>query len=320
MPKAVFQHAEEKGIDVGLQLVKHPLTKAVGFTGSYTAGKALFDAANARKEPIPVFAEMGSVNPVFLLPEKLKIEAAKLAESLAASIIQGVGQFCTNPGLVFGIKGNDLDLFIKNLGEAITKQAPAAMLHEGIYKNYEKNRDKALSQNEVKKIAEGSRKPNAGEGLPVVATTSGATFLQNTQLHQEVFGPFSLVIQCDNISEMEAITDKLEGQLTATFMATETELADNKNLLQKVQNICGRIILNGVPTGVEVCLAMQHGGPFPASTDSRFTSVGADGMKRFARPVSFQNWPDVLLPDELKNANPLKIWRTVNNALTNNAL
>jgi len=322
LPKGVFQHVYGKSIEVGKTLIQHPHTKAVGFTGSYGAGKQLFDWANERKEPIPVFAEMGSVNPVFLLPEKLAASATDIANMYAGSITLGVGQFCTNPGLIIGIESEALNSFTHDLGKAIQKIQPAPMLHAGIAKAYAEKKELALMQDEVHLVAEGEtpsavENPDGGlQGLATIATTTGEIFLSNTLLHQEVFGPYSLIIRCANREEMLAVAQHLEGQLTATLMATESDMLQNDELVEAVKNICGRFILNSVPTGVEVCLSMQHGGPFPATTDSRFTSVGADGIKRFARPIAFQNWSNSLLPDELKNENPLQIIRTVNNELT----
>jgi NADP-dependent aldehyde dehydrogenase len=292
----------------------------VGFTGSYSGGKQLFDWANQRKEPIPVFAEMGSINPVFLLPEKLKASATEIAQMYAGSITLGVGQFCTNPGLIIGIEGEDLKTFTHDLGRGIQKILPAPMLHAGIVKAYKEKKGTALLQDEVHLVAESETEVKENEGLPTVATASGETFLKNPLLHQEVFGPYSLVIRCRDRNEMLQVARHLEGQLTATLMATENDITQNDALVESVKNICGRFILNGVPTGVEVCLSMHHGGPFPATTDSRFTSVGADGIKRFARPIAFQNWSNALLPAELKNENPLCIWRTVNNEWTKNKL
>ena len=320
MPYGIFAHIHGESFEVGRALVKHNFTKAVGFTGSLAGGKQLFDWGNERKVPIPVFAEMGSINPVFLLPEKLKLSAEDIAISYAGSITQGVGQFCTNPGLIIGIQGNDLEKFIAKLGKEIEKVPPAKMLHPGIAKAFEEKSAKALQQRNVTTIAviEESKKEN--EGTPTLAMASGKDFLANPVLQQEVFGPYSLVIRCKDMNEMLAVAKNLEGQLTATIMATNNDILSNGELVEAVKDICGRFILNGVPTGVEVTLAMQHGGPFPATTDARFTSVGADGMKRFARPLAFQNWDNKLLPDELKNENPLQIWRTVNGKLTKDAV
>ena len=320
MPSGIFSHIHGSSFEVGKALVTHPRVKAVGFTGSYVGGKQLFDWANERKEPIPVFAEMGSINPVFLLPGKLKTDYAEIARQYAGSITLGVGQFCTNPGLIIGIESDSLTQFTSELGKAISEIAPGRMLHSGIAKTYQEKKSNALSQNEVKVVAESAIavKETSIEGAPAVATASGVAFLNNPVLHQEVFGPYSLVVRCKDLNEMLEVAKKLEGQLTATVMATETDINENSSLVESVKDICGRFILNGVPTGVEVCLSMHHGGPFPATTDSRFTSVGADGIKRFARPLSFQNWPNQLLPAELQNENPLGIWRTVNNELSKN--
>ncbi|MBS1599810.1 MAG: aldehyde dehydrogenase (NADP(+)) [Bacteroidetes bacterium] len=316
MPDGIFAHVHGVGFEVGKALVTHNYTKAVGFTGSYVGGKALFDWANQRKEPIPVFAEMGSINPVFLFPEKLEQSAADVAKLYAGSITLGTGQFCTNPGLIIGIQSKALDEFISTLGNEVKRIAPGTMLHPGIAKAYSEKRKAAISQPGVDTVAVSESEASSNQGAPTIASASGQAFLNNPVLHQEVFGPYSIVIKCKDLQEMAEVAKHTEGQLTCTLMATETDIRNNEELVETIKNICGRFILNGVPTGVEVCLSMQHGGPFPATTDSRFTSVGADGIKRFARPISFQGWPDSLLPDELKNGNPLKIWRTVNDRVT----
>ncbi len=315
MPEGIFTHVHG-GIETGEALVKHMYTKAVGFTGSYTGGKQLFDWGNQRKEPIPVFAEMGSVNPVFLFPEKIKSSAVEIAKQYAGSIALGAGQFCTNPGIIVGIENNDLQLFTDTLATEIKMMSPAAMLHAGIYKSYVEKRALALIQEDVEQVAVAEKEAGFNEGSPTIATTSAKNFLNNPLLHQEIFGPYSIIIRCADINEMKKVALALEGQLTSTLMATNDDILNNADLVETVKNICGRFIMNNVPTGVEVCKSMHHGGPFPSTTDSRFSSVGEDGIKRFARPLSFQNWPDILLPDELKNANPLNIWRTVNNELT----
>ncbi|MEJ7736407.1 MAG: hypothetical protein WKF97_03180 [Chitinophagaceae bacterium] len=280
----------------------------------------MFDWGNQREVPIPVFAEMGSINPVFLLPEKLKASHDEIATTYAGSITQGVGQFCTNPGLLIGMEGDDLQKFINILGREIDKIAPAKMLHQGIAKSFNENRNIALQQNNVTTINFLAVSKNECEGTPTIASASGKDFLSNPVLHQEVFGPYSLVVRCKDMEEMNEVAQHLEGQLTCTLMATENDIISNEELIESIKNICGRFILNGVPTGVEVCLSMHHGGPFPATTDSRFTSVGADGIKRFARPIAFQNCQNKLLPDELKNENPLHIWRRVNNELTKDVI
>lgn len=320
LPKGVFSHVYGQSIEVGEALVKHPQTKAVGFTGSYTGGKQLFDWANQRREPIPVFAEMGSTNPVFLLPEKLKSSAAEIATMYAASITLGVGQFCTKPGLLIGVDGEDLKIFVQHLSEAIRKCKPGAMLHTGIAMAYHEKKERALKQKGVQSVVKSDLPAGPENGRPTIATTSGEEFLKNEFLKQEIFGPYSLLIKCKDREEMLTVARSLDGQLTSTLMATDNDIATHEELVEAVKNICGRFILNSVPTGVEVCLSMQHGGPFPATTDARFTSVGADGIKRFARPIAFQNWSNNLLPPELKNENPSGIWRTVNNELSKSAI
>jgi NADP-dependent aldehyde dehydrogenase len=320
LPPGIFTHLYGASFAVGEALVKHPLTKAVGFTGSYAGGKQLFDWGTQRPEPIPVFAEMGSINPVFLLPGKLASEKEEIATQYAASITLGVGQFCTNPGLLIGIEGNDLQEFHVLLGRKLQSTEPAKMLHSGIAASYHSNRKKALSQPGVTTVAEASLPAGEELAIATLATVSASQFLQNEKLGEEVFGPYSLVVRCANNTELMAVAQHLKGQLTATVMATDDDVAANEALLNEIKEKCGRFILNGVPTGVEVCLSMHHGGPFPATTDARFTSVGADGIKRFARPLVYQNFSNHLLPDELKNENPLGIYRTVNNVLTKDAI
>lgn len=320
MPQNVFIHLYGASFEVGKALVMHPYTKAVGFTGSFAGGKALFDWAASRPVPIPVFAEMGSVNPVFILQKKLAENVAAVAEMYAQSITTSVGQFCTNPGIMVGISGYHLDAFKMELGKRIEQIRPAVMLHDGIAKSFHLKRAEALQQKGVEVIAVSQFANNETEGLPTIAATSADNFLKKPLLHQEIFGPYSILIECKNTGEMLQVALALEGQLTTTLIATNAEVKENSALVEALQNICGRFVLNGVPTGVDVALAMHHGGPFPATTDSRFTAVGADGIKRFARPICFQNWSNELLPDELKDENPLHIWRTVNNELTTKAL
>lgn len=320
MPEGVFTHVHGASFEVGKALVTHPHTKAVGFTGSFNGGMALFDWANQRKEPIPVFAEMGSINPVFLLPGKLTDAAAEFAKKYAESITQSVGQFCTNPGLLVAFEGKGLDDFLAALSDAIHSITPGTMLHPGIAKAFAEKRTLALQQQGVETLAVSDTAPEENQGIPTIASVSATAFIENPALHQEVFGPYSLVVRCKDVTEMLQVITHLEGQLTASLIATDEEVKKHAALVEAITNICGRFILNGVPTGVAVALSMQHGGPFPATTDSRFTSVGADGIKRFARPVAYQNWSDDLLPDALKNSNPLGIWRTVNNEMTKSAI
>ena len=300
----IFIHLHGASHAVGEALVKNEHAKAVGFTGSYSGGMALFNWANQRKEPIPVFAEMGSVNPVFLFNEKLSTDTDGIAKMYADSITLGVGQFCTNPGIIVGLEGEALQSFVQSLGEKMAGIQVGSMLHTGITEAYQQKSAAALAQPQIQNIS------NTIAPQPILAAVSAKAFLSNPLLQQEVFGPFSLVVSCSDIVEMQAVADAVEGQLTCTVMATEAEIRSHAELLQTIQGKCGRIIFNGVPTGVEVCHAMQHGGPFPSSTDARYGSVGPDAIKRFARPLAFQNFPDALLPDELKEANPLQVNRT----------
>lgn len=320
MPIGIFTHVYGADFEVGAYLVKHDAVKAVGFTGSYSGGRALFDLANQRKTPIPVFAEMGSINPVFLMPDKLEKDYQWMAEQLSRSITQDMGQFCTNPGLMVAIKSDALDGYVKQLLENIAQVEPAKMLHKGIANNFKKNRENAIAQQGIKVIYESDVQQEAEKGMVTIATVSGKSFLANHQLQEEVFGPYSLLVVCEDEEELIAVADHVAGQLTTTLMATPTDIHEHAKLVNILREKCGRFVLNGVPTGVEVVLAMHHGGPFPSSTDSRFTAVGADGIRRFARPLSFQNWADEFLPAELRNQNPLNIWRTVNNELTKAAI
>ena len=316
MPNGVFSNLNSSGIEIGQALVLHPKVKAVGFTGSINGGRALYDLAAKRKEPIPVFAEMGSINPVVLLPKALKNRAETIAQTYAGSITLGSGQFCTNPGLIIGVKSEGLTNFVNTLAKEIVKIEPSCMLHPNIAGAYETNKANAIAQSGLKVLAgyENEVKPNFAR--QVVTTVEGETFLNNPTLHNEVFGPFSLVVQCQNIEQLEDVISNLEGQLTGTIISDDNEIVKHSKIVNALQNRVGRIIFNGVPTGVEVCPSMHHGGPYPASTDSRFTAVGVDSIKRFVRPFSYQDWPNELLPDALKNENPLGISRLVNNHAT----
>lgn len=311
MPKDLFIHLHGASFAIGEALVKNEYTKAVGFTGSYSGGMALFNWANQRKEPIPVFAEMGSVNPVYLFNEELARDPGSYANMLADSITLGVGQFCTNPGIIVGIDSPYLVKFIEQLAERISSTIPGKMLHTGIAQAYEQKAKRAIGQKGVKVNSDHVQQLSKDNSQAIVVTVTASNFLSNPTLKEEVFGPFSIIVICNDYAEMKRVAEVMEGQLTSTLIATTSELNAHESIVDIVKSKCGRLIMNGVPTGVEVCIAMQHGGPFPASTDARFTSVGADAIKRFARPVSFQNFPDQLLPDELKSENPLLINRIV---------
>ena len=320
MPEGVFSNLIGGGTTLGVSLVKHPLVKGVGFTGSIRGGRALFDLAAQRPEPIPVFAEMGSINPVVLLPNALKENSKKWATAFAGSITLGAGQFCTNPGLLIGVKGDSLNAFAEDLAEAIEKIQPFCMLHPSMQTDFEDGVAKMIAQKGVSKVAkyEGTVAPNYG--AQTVLSVDGKTFLENKLLSHEVFGPFSIIVQCDDEKQLLEIVNQLDGQLTGTIIGEENELKAHTDVVTAMQNRVGRLIFNGVPTGVEVCPSMIHGGPYPASSDSRFTAVGIHAVYRWVRPFSYQNWPNDLLPKELQNENPLQILRTVNNSSTANAI
>lgn len=316
MPEGVFSNLTGSGVTVGSSLVKHPQVKGVGFTGSIKGGRALFDLASQRPEPIPVFAEMGSINPVVLLPEALEQQSVTWAAQFASSITVGSGQFCTNPGLLLGLKSDGLNQFINQLSEEIEKIAPSCMLHPSILNNFTTGKNELQQQSGVITLTEVNDEVAPNYGIQTLLCVEGETFLENTSLHQEVFGPFSIIVECEDEAELVAIIDKLEGQLTGTVIASATELENYAKVVASLQNRVGRLIFNGVPTGVEVCPSMLHGGPYPASSDSRFTAVGIHAVKRWVRPFSYQNWPNVLLPAALQNENPLGISRLVNNKQT----
>jgi NADP-dependent aldehyde dehydrogenase len=317
MPEGVFSILYDDGYAIGETLVKHPKTKIVTFTGSLKGGMALVKMARERDEPIPVFAEMGSTNPVLLLPQALENRAEELAK-IAGAITGNAGQFCTKPGLLLAIKSAGLKRFKIALAAGIAEVNSATMLTPGICANFEKLSKERLVEPVVKTIAHSDKLNNEkiNQGLAVVTEITATAFLADEKYGEEVFGPYSMLVVADDMGQLEQVIDTLQGQLTVSIMAEKEELASYKHLTDKLANIAGRVILNGPPTGVEVGNAMQHGGPFPATSDSRFTSVGTGAIKRFVRPVSWQNWEDDLLPDELKTTNPLNIWRLVNNEWT----
>jgi alpha-ketoglutaric semialdehyde dehydrogenase len=255
---------------------------------------------------------MGSVNPVCILPEKLKSDAAEIAAMYVRSVTNGMGQFCTKPGLQLVPDNEDLPGYIAALSAGILQVRAAPMLHPGIAASFAEKRKAAVLTAGVSVEAVVAAKEPL-EAIPTLASVSAETFLKNPALHGEVFGPFSLLIKCRDRAEMLKVIQALEGQLTATIIGTEAELMNNAEIIESCIAIAGRVIINGVPTGVEVCPSMVHGGPFPASSDSRFTAVGLPAIRRFLRPLCYQNFPQALLPEELKDENPGKIWRLVNN-------
>lgn len=317
MPEGVFSILYDSGYVIGEALVKHPKTKIVTFTGSLRGGMALMKMANERDEPIPVFAEMGSINPVIFLPQALENRAEDLAK-FAGPITTNAGQFCTQPGLLIAVKTPGLERFKTALAFEIAEISSSTMLTPGICANFGKLSNERLSNKAVSVIAKSQKKDaeHTNQGLAIVTEISATDFLADPQFKEEVFGPFSLLVVADDMAQLQQVVGSLHGQLTASIMAEPGELENYKQLADTLANLAGRVILNGPPTGVEVGNAIVHGGPFPATTDSRFTSVGTTSIKRFVRPVCWQNWSDELLPDELKTNNPLKIWRLFNNEWT----
>ncbi|MFN3408090.1 MAG: aldehyde dehydrogenase (NADP(+)) [Limisphaerales bacterium] len=315
-PEGTFSMLYGEGRDLGLALVKHPLVKAVGFTGSRSGGRALMDAAAARPEPIPVYAEMGSINPVFLMTGALTQRAEDIAVGLHASVTLGVGQFCTNPGLVFVAAGEGSQKFITKLANLIAATPPGTMLTAGLCAAYRAGVEKFAQVPGVRRVAQAEADPGPGNtraGAALLVTDAG-TFLSRHDLMEEVFGPSTLVVECASPAEMLAAARRLEGQLTATLHATPEELVAHADLLDRLAHKAGRLVFNGFPTGVEVAHAMTHGGPYPATADGRSTSVGTRAIERFLRPVSWQNFPDAALPPELREANPLGLTRLVDGA------
>ncbi|MBJ6367733.1 aldehyde dehydrogenase (NADP(+)) [Snuella sedimenti] len=300
MPNGVFSNIMGRGRTVGTALVKHPKVKAVGFTGSISGGRALFDLASQREEPIPVFAEMGSINPVIITSKAVAKRSEAIATTYAGSITLGTGQFCTNPGLILTIESDKTQAFIEDLANKTIAIEPQCMLGPNIKSGFVENGESVIAQEGVEVVGKIKGDIEANYAASYIASVSGTDFLANPKMHQEVFGPFSLVVRCKDETQLIQIVDGLEGQLTGTIIAEEEEYATLHDLVDALENRVGRIIFNGVPTGVEVCPSMQHGGPYPASTDSRFTAVGTGSIKRWVRPISYQSFPDALLPMALK--------------------
>lgn len=307
MPEGVFSLLYGGGRKVGQAVVKHPVTQAVGFTGSRSGGTALMNTANSRPQPIPVYAEMSSVNPVVILSGALDRGEEALAEAFYGSLTLGVGQFCTNPGLVF-LPADKGDAFLTKLKSLVEAGAPGMMLNATICQSYAEATAAVATTPGVTTHARCANQAGPGQGAPAVFVVSIADFLNHESLQGEMFGPATLIVR-GSLEEIEAVVPKLEGQLTASIHATTEELTANAKLVSALQNRVGRLIFNGFPTGVEVCSSMVHGGPFPSTSDGRSTSVGTMAIFRFCRPVAWQSFPDAVLPAELQDANPLGIKR-----------
>ncbi len=319
LPAGVFALLPGPGNDIGTALVRHPAIQAVGFTGSRAGGLALMAVAAARPQPIPVYAEMSSINPTFLLPGALAQRGGEIATGFAASLTMGVGQFCTNPGLVLGLAGPDLDRFAAAAAEALTPVPAATMLTPAIAGAYQRGEAALAAQAGVEPLLRGQSQ--GCQGAPSLFLTTGAAFLASHAMSAEIFGPTALLVACQDLAELLAVTEGLEGQLTATLQLQdddEADLAAARALLPVLERKVGRILANGFPTGVEVSTAMVHGGPFPATSDGRSSSVGTAAIQRFLRPVSYQNLPRALLPAVLREPNERGVWRRRDGALTRN--
>ena len=316
MPEGVFSLVVGEGNAVGEALVAHPAIQAVGFTGSRRGGRALVAIAAGREVPIPVFAEMSSINPVFLLPGAVAQRAETIAQGLIDSVTLGTGQFCTKPGIVIGIEGADFDRFQRAVEAAVEAKSATTMLNAGIHGAYEHGTAQWAGEDKVNKLASGQPSVAATcAGQPMVFATKAQHFLSTPALMEEVFGPAALLIACRNAEEMVAVAEHLNGQLTATLHLADEDVELARRLLPILERKAGRILANGFPTGVEVSHAMVHGGPSPATSDSRVTSVGAMAIERFLRPVCYQDLPSALLPEPLKDGNPLHLWRLVDGKL-----
>ncbi|WP_193211510.1 aldehyde dehydrogenase (NADP(+)) [Luteolibacter marinus] len=309
MPEGVFSLLYGGGRTVGASVVQHPAIQAVGFTGSRAGGIALMNLAANREQPIPVFAEMSSVNPVVILPGALERGEPALAEAFVGSLTLGSGQFCTNPGLIFLPEGKGL-VFMDKLKSLVAAAAPGLMLNDSICRAYADGVETISGIEGVETVARSASPAGTGQGAPAVFSVSLRRFLEEDLLRGEMFGPAALIVR-GSIDEIEAAIPELEGQLTGSIHGTDAELAEHAGLVSALEQKVGRLIFNGFPTGVEVCHSMVHGGPFPATSDGRSTSVGTMAIHRFVRPVSWQGFPDSCLPDELRDDNPLGIRRTV---------
>jgi alpha-ketoglutaric semialdehyde dehydrogenase len=308
MPAGVFNMIFGGG--VGEALVKHPAIQAVGFTGSLKGGRALCDMAAARPQPIPVFAEMSSINPVIVLPQALQARADTVARDLTASVVQGCGQFCTNPGLVIGIASPEFSAFTRQVAQLIGEQPAQTMLNAGTLSSYGKGLEKLLAHPGIQHLAGNAQSGNQAQ--PQLFKADASLLINGDEaLQEEVFGPTTVFVEVADQAQLSAALHGLHGQLTATLIGEPGDLQQFAELTPLLEQKVGRILLNGYPTGVEVCDSMVHGGPYPATSDARGTSVGTLAIDRFLRPVCFQNYPDSLLPDALKNANPLRIQRLV---------
>ncbi len=315
LPHGVFALLGGAGTEIGGALVADANIKAVGFTGSRRGGLALVKIAAARPEPIPVYAEMSSINPLFLLPAALKARAETIGRDFVGSLIMGAGQFCTNPGLVLAVEGPDLEMFLKSASATLEGSAALTMLTDNIHGAYKKGVEHLASHRDVETIARGQAQVGPSEAQAGLFATDMKSFLADEKLRDEVFGSASVVVRCPDVAALRVVAEALEGQLTATLQMDEADTEVARGLLSILERKAGRILVNGYPTGVEVGHAMVHGGPFPATSDSRSTSVGSLAIDRFLRPVCYQDLSAALLPESLRDGNPLGIPRRVEGVL-----
>ena len=319
LPEGTFSLLFDAGTRAGAALVQHLAIKACAFTGSRAGGVALLKLANSRSAPIPFYAEMSSTNPVFVLSGALHDRTDRIAAGLHASVTLGAGQFCTKPGVAFLEENGDARKFAAKLGELFGHTPGAVLLTSAIHTFYDSG--VAARSQSAAIIAQGQSPPQDGyRASAALFEAEGASFLANPELAEELFGPATVLIRCSGRNQLLDIARRLEGHLTATIHATDEDLRDYADLIAILETKVGRLVVNGFPTGVEVGPAMVHGGPFPATSDSRASSVGTRAILRFVRPVCFQNFPDRLLPDELKDGNPLGIWREMNGQISREAV
>jgi len=321
LPKSVFSMLHGSGRKLGGELVKHPQVKAVGFTGSVAGGRALYDLAVSRAEPIPFFGELGSTNPVFILPQSLENNAEQIAESFLASLMMGAGQFCTSPGIVVAVKGTPLDRLLATLAEKTPELTAGTMLSAGIFYNYNSQCAERDANNSLQVIAKGKAAGSTANQAQVALYHVDANeYLAQLTLEEEIFGPSSLIISCDNQAQLVEVANSMKGHLTAAIFATEQDQQLAAQLLPSLQQRVGRVLFDGYGTGVELSSAMSHGGPYPSSSAGQTSSVGTRAIERFTRPLCYQNTPDALLPSELQNVNPNGIMRLINNQWSDQAI
>jgi len=320
-PKGWFSLLQGQNVSVSEQLLTHPLLEAVGFTGSFAAGRAIFDLAARREKPIPVYAEMGSINPVFLTAAAIEKRFEQLAQQLSNSITLGVGQFCTKPGVIFIPEGqSSSQKFVQKLTELLAQKEEGVLLNKKICASLSQRAHETLKIEGVRILLGGKEGEHEVAYKNTLLQTDYSTFLTHPELHEEHFGPLAILVQYRSIQDMETIAYRLSGQLTGSIFLEEEDYPALTTFLRLLQNKTGRLIFNGVPTGVEVCYAMQHGGPYPATTAPLTTSVGTNAIKRFLRPVAFQNMLESWLPAQLKNKNEMKILRLVNGHYTRESI